>query len=384
MKEGSDPRDAAIRFMARESFPASYDAEHPTLGLNSDGYDRIVQYYDVGQALSRQFVQKQIGLTQFIDHKGNLVYDYSYDSLTQGDNLSPTGRGLGVGMPDWQRALLKVIRRGLSLANPLISIFERRYPALRELRLLDSFGIDLSHGVGPIMVDRLAGVFQSLGGVIRADNGVDALLVSLESQVAEGVRTVKGDLISAKRGVVFATGGFGHNRELLTMSVDRAMKPVFRAGAAAGSTGDFHQICDKLGVELEMMDAIWGCETHYVEEKDGVPVPWEVESCLFQLRGDSCFVVAGDGKRVYDEKLPYDDRAKVHFIRPQLNKVLFMIGDQRVVDLFGSDLCVSWPKDESNPLYISAPTILLLGQAIRERYPLFVSGLLLTFTKQRC
>jgi hypothetical protein len=55
---------------------------------------------------------------------------------------------------------------------------------------------------------------------------------------------------------------------------------------------------------------------------------------------------------VYDEKAPYDERCKVHFERPRLNRVLFMVGDRRVVDLFGSDLALCWPRDESNPLCV--------------------------------
>jgi len=384
----ADPRDAAIRLMAREGFPTRFDAAHPTLGLSEDVYDRIVQYYDVGQAISRQFVRKGVGLAPFLDHQGRAVYDYTYEKIAQGDNVAPAGRGLGVGMPAWQVALLAGVRAALHAAAPLIDRASASAPVLKELRLLDTFGIDLGHGVGVVMVDRLAGVLRSLGGTIRTSAGVDALLVAPEGARAEGVRTLNGELLSARRGVVFATGGFSHHREWLTAHVERAGKPVFRTGAAPGCTGDFHRMCLQLGVELEHMDQAWFCEAHWVEpavassaaaavkqggDKAATAVPWEAPSCLFQLRGDSFFVVAGDGRRVYDEKAPYDERAKVHFYNPRRNRIMFMIGDQRVVDLFGSDACVSWPCDPMDPLYVVAPTMKELGAAIRKRYPVHVA-----------
>ena len=46
------------------------------------------------------------------------------------------------------------------------------------------------------------------------------------------------------------------------------------------------------------------------------------------MRGDSFFVVNGEGKRVYNEKGAYDLRMRTHWEAPQ-NKLLFMIGDQR-------------------------------------------------------
>ena len=54
-----------------------------------------------------------------------------------------------------------------------------------------------------------------------------------------------------------------------------------------------------------------------------------------QMRGDSFFVVNGEGKRVYNEKGAYDLRMRKHWDAPE-NKLLFMIGDQRCPAVSGT------------------------------------------------
>ena len=41
-----DPRDDAIRYMCRMSYPQWYCADHPTLGLPADAFDLIATFYD--------------------------------------------------------------------------------------------------------------------------------------------------------------------------------------------------------------------------------------------------------------------------------------------------------------------------------------------------
>ena len=54
------------------------------------------------------------------------------------------------------------------------------------------------------------------------------------------------------------------------------------------------------------------------------------------MRGDSFFVVNGEGKRVYNEKGAYDLRMRKHWDAPE-NKLLFMIGDQRCAAVSAGD-----------------------------------------------
>lgn len=59
------------------------------------------------------------------------------------------------------------------------------------------------------------------------------------------------------------------------------------------------------------------------------------------------------------------------------NKYLFMIGDERCVDLFGSDFAKSWPLDRDNKIYITGDNIKDLGLNIRKRVEkLYSNGLI--------
>ena len=51
----TDPREDALKYMARLSYPQLYDPESPTLGLLQHNYDMIATFYDTGYVAVDKF-----------------------------------------------------------------------------------------------------------------------------------------------------------------------------------------------------------------------------------------------------------------------------------------------------------------------------------------
>ncbi len=131
----------------------------------------------------------------------------------------------------------------------------------------------------------------------------------------------------ARKAVIFATGGFTHDRELRAnfLSV-----PVYGGCAANSNEGDFVRIASPVGAQLRNMQYAWMC-----------PVPLEkaVRSDpeligMFSIAGDSMIFVNKHGRRVCNEKLPYNELAQVFFSwdgekAEYPNLVLVQIWDER-------------------------------------------------------
>ncbi|KAH9256002.1 hypothetical protein BASA81_005778 [Batrachochytrium salamandrivorans] len=368
MQSGKDNRESTIRLMARKGFPHTFNVNSPTLGLEDDDYSKLCQYYDVSRPLSARLKDISYRLNRVKDSNSQFLYDYQYSPGTQHENASPQERHLGVGLPTWQLLLLRTLKR-LVWLTPILP------QSLQELNVLETMGINLEHGLGVHLVDVLLGEFTKLGGKVRLGAAVDALV--LDHGAAVGVRLRSspggsGEFIGAKRGVVFASGGFAQNLDRVEANVPFVQK----TGAAAGSEGDFVDICEKLDADMVDMEKIWGCEVVYETDPVG---EWETPTCLFQMRGDSFFVVGPTGERVYNEKLKYDLRAKKHWevrgsgdCESTEEGVFFLIGDHECVSRYASEMLANtWPR-LGDPRYITGTSMPDLASKIQIKFPQFV------------
>lgn len=367
-----DDRASTIQLIIRHGYPQDFNLNSPTLGISEDDYSRVCQYYDVSRGLSQQLKDISYRLNRVRDSNNDFLYDYQYSPASQPENVAPQQRHLGVGMPTWHVVVLRLLKK-LVWLTPVLP------HQLQELNVLETMGINLEHGLGIHLVAVLQQEFEKLGGVIRMNSAVDALV--LDDSAVVGVRVNENEFIGAHRGVVFASGGFAQNPAKLQANLPFLQK----SGAAPGNKGDFIDICEKLDADLVNMDKIWGCEVVYDAQAD--ESNWETKTCLFQMRGDSFFVVGPEGKRVYNEKSKYDLRARAHWEKIDAGScasneqgVFFLIGDHACVSRFVSEhLANTWPAlgDEA---YICASTIEQLGKAIQQKFPQFVHNEL--FTKQ--
>ncbi len=95
---------------------------------------------------------------------------------------------------------------------------------------------------------------------------------------------------------------------------------------------------------------------------------------MFFNSGDSMIVVNKSGRRVVNEKIMYNERARVHFVWDPVqaeytNLLLFFIYDQRTADLFAGFGGPGGPIPPQNdaPFVISGRTLDALTAAIRDR-----------------
>jgi len=70
--------------------------------------------------------------------------------------------------------------------------------------------------------------------------------------------------------------------------------------------------------------------------------------------------------RVMNEKQPYNNRAKVHYTDKD-NRLLFVIADQRAVDMYGCNFAKTLPGSPGDKLYIKGKNVQEFGKALRER-----------------
>lgn len=280
-----DDREAAVRYMARTAYPVLYDATHETLGLPADRFRMIEAFYDAGAAAIEHFVT--VGA---LDIEG-VDYPSYYAHLPE--EACPVGRSIQPTLPaDWQPG--RDATGGQMLVEDLMA-----YASGLGTELL------LEHEVAHVVRD-------------------DRAVVGVEARV--GRRTV---LIGARRGVIFGSGGFLHDKRL---ALEHLRGPIFGGAAAGGATGDFVRIGTEVGAQLANMAHAWW---------DQVVVEiavrrHETNADVYSPFGDSMLMVNRFGNRAVNEKAPYNERTQAHFVWDPLrgeytNLLLFMIWDEAVV-----------------------------------------------------
>lgn len=321
-----EDRDATLRLMAQTSFPDRYDPDAERLGLEPLDYELITTFYDRSEEVATRLADD--GVLTFAPQlaiSGDSRGFPSYFTHLEDETIY-YGRTLTSRTPDGLEGY------GRELVRQLLAGAERRGAHLLT-----------GHRVTELLLD-----------------GDEVCGVRVEH--ADGVRTIR-----ARQAVVFASGGFTHNVEL----VDRYLPPgVFGGCAVSQSQGDLLALTEELGVATAHLDCAWWGEVplEVALENRETPV------LLFYPFGDSMFYVNRHGRRVVNEKKVYDQRGPVHFVtdehgdRP--NHLLFMIYDQAVALEPTADYPARWPvpaAGQSAPYVIHGDTMAELEANIRER-----------------
>jgi 3-oxosteroid 1-dehydrogenase len=141
--------------------------------------------------------------------------------------------------------------------------------------------------------------------------------------------------IRARKAVIFATGGFTHNKELRQNFLN---VPVYGGCAANTNEGDFVAIASAVGAQLRNMNYAWMCPVPLEKAVAGRPDL----SGMFSVAGDSMIFVNKQGKRAVNEKLPYNELAQAFFQWDPVageypNLVLVQLWDQRSQDHSASE-----------------------------------------------
>lgn len=287
-----DPRDDALRYMCRMSYPQWYCDGHPTLGLPADAYELIEAHYDNAS--------KAI---EYLTEAGAL--DVVADDVVP-DPARPIDLGYGIKlaeMPDY----------GAELP-------ENKVPNGRHCRP--------SPGT-PLIIEQLEQAARKQGVEVLLEHRAVKLLQN-EERAAVGLElryrhlTV---LARARKAVVFASGGFAHNAELLRRYLPGR---VFGSCATTGAQGDFVRIGIEAGALIGNMSNAWWKQVPVESalrspSPPGVWVPW----------GDAMMYVNKCGRRVVNEKMVYADRSRIHGVydatrREYPNLLVFMLYDESV------------------------------------------------------
>lgn len=283
----ADEREAALRYLARTGYPTQYRADHPTLGLPDRTHRQLAAFYDHGTTVLDRLTELgawELEAVPYPDYYADLPED-----------LAPVGRVIQPRFPDgWRR------------------------------------GVDPTGG--QLLADALRRVAEEQGAVVRTDTEVvhlvrddDGVVIGVEART--GVRTA---IYLARRGVIFGSGGFVHDRELTRAHL---RGPVLGGAAAETATGDFVRIGIEAGAQLGNMSHAWWDQ---VVVEHAVTVPSTIKD-VYSPYGDSMLMVDKHGRRVVNEKAVYNERGQVHFVWDASryeypNLLLFWIFDQAVCD----------------------------------------------------
>lgn len=275
-----DPREDAIKYMARLAYPAIYDPESPTLGLPQINYDLIATFYDTGSVAIDDLEAWGALYSIFND----TTPDYQADLP---ENKAPYGRYMS---PDAERGPAATVPQQMQAWTD-------------------------ANGVETLLEHRVVGVFQNSEGAavgVRVD--VDGTELA----------------IRARRAVVFATGGFTADPG---KSLNYLRGPIFGGCGVPTCTGDFVDIGLALGAQFGNMNNGWWLQApiEVALNNNGNVTGTDV----WLPYGDSMVVVNKYGDRVTSEKQVYNERGQTHFYwspdkREYPNLVQFMIWDEAV------------------------------------------------------
>lgn len=285
----ADDREAALRYMARYSYPHLYQKEAEYLGLPKQQYELLVAHVDNAHKMADHF--DEIGALRSIveiNWTGKAQVDYM-------DHLPENGEIRG-------RTIFPKKQNGeVGYGDELI-------------RQLEAWAKENG-------VEILTG--HTVTGILQKDGRISGL------EVEAGGKT---EVFSANKGVIFGSGGYSHNPDLM-LQFQRG--PHFGGCAVPTNTGDFIGMAGSIGARLGNMAGAFRAQS-MIEQALQNPGG---SSNVFYLIGDSMLLVNKYGNRIFDEKRNYTDRTMLHFVWDPVkaewtNMLTFMLFDERCATLW--------------------------------------------------
>lgn len=317
-----DNKEDAIRYMARYSYPQLFCGESPRLGLPENEYALIESYCENAGPMIQNFTKLGALRTKAeINWTGAAQVDYM-------DHL-PENKGY----------------RG------------------RTIFPMNEAG---ETGYGSELIAQFKGWCDKNGVKIATSCEVTEILQNRQGAVT-GVSVLqrgKKKIIYAKKGVIFGSGGYSHNKEMM-LHFQRG--PHYGGCSVSTNTGDFIAMAAPAGAKLGNMAGAFRSQSVF----EAVMANPDGANNAFYIPGDSMLEVNRFGKRVMNEKRNYTDRAMQHFtwdpVRAEwTNLLLFLIYDQRTANLWAGS--PPYPSQETDvPYVITENTLVDLTRAIKER-----------------
>jgi 3-oxosteroid 1-dehydrogenase len=320
--EIDDPREEALRYLARVGFPATYRPKAPRYGVPYAEYRLLEAYYDRGAEILKRL--RDIGAADisvpWLAWDGQMTPDY-FAHLEE--NRVPRGRGVMIRTEDG------LAGHGRELVSTL-------------LRYARSNGADL-------LVRH-----QAVALVRDPGNGITGVICRSPSGEVVAIRT--------RRGVIFASGGITHSPELRRRML---RGPVIGGAGVATNTGDLVSIALAAGVQMGATSG--GFWNQQVLELADDLTPSNLN--VWFIPGDGVVLVDRRGTRVVNEKADYHNRAQIHHLwrgDEYVNQVLFMVYDRRTAEQYAGLYPIP-PRDVVAPYVVDAPDAVQLQVRINER-----------------
>lgn len=320
----ADPREDAIKYLARCSYPALYNPDSAHYGLREEEYSLLAAYYDNASAATEELAGMGALQADYYVEGGKKYLDYyaqfEEDKAPVGRCLKPAGFG----------------KTTLAGGAEMIRQLSTRAAAL---------------GVRVLLGHRVRGLVMDDSGEI---SGVEA---------EHDGRVLR---FAAGRAVIFGSGGFTHNVE---MAHDYLRGPIFGGCAVPTNTGDFVNIASRAGAALGNMNNAWWSQIVLEQALVSRSVPNDA----FNLGGDSSLLVNRYGRRAVNEKSRYNERTQSHFIWDPVageypNMLQYFIYDSRTAS--GSYAFNSYPIPPAGtdmPYLISGKTLAELAGNLAAR-----------------
>ncbi len=292
----SDSKGDCLQYLARYSFPTKYHPDAPDLGLAPSEFALLEAFYDNAYvALDRLIELKALNAVEWTMWSANRPTPDYLDNVPE--NKVPTGRAVGV----------------VNAAGEI--------------------------GQGVEMMRQMETAVKRLGIPILLQHSAQRLVTDENDRVIGLIANASGKEVSikARKGVIFASGGYSHNKGYVA---DFQRTPVHGSCALPLSTGDFMKIATDVGAKMGNMSGAWRMQLPIEQAMVSRAVPYGV----FYVPGDSMIQVNKYGKRVVNEKKNYNDRAEIHGVYDPskaefTNHLMFMVYDQRSAEAFAG----RWP-----------------------------------------
>lgn len=254
----ADPKEDALRYLARVAHPTRYDIDEPKLGLDDWVYEALEAFYDRGA-----------------------------EALDFFETIGAIEPGTDPHYPDYHA----------QIAEDAAPVGRMLFPAAGERTAIG----------GRVLIEEMAAAASKLGAEVLTGTPVVGLVMEDGEVLGVVARTEAGEEIRvrATAGVVFATGGFTHNEELRRSFLTG---PYVGGCAVVTNTGDFIPIAQRAGAELVNMSRPWSTPI-VIERLQREP---ENVAGSFIIPGDGLVIVDRRGRRVVNERMNYNESTQTY------------------------------------------------------------------------
>lgn len=154
--------------------------------------------------------------------------------------------------------------------------------------------------LGEALVARLYASLKEAGGEVWLSTPFHDLV--LENHRVTGIAAEQQGTkikIEARLGVIFASGGFSHNRKLRDKYLPEPSNPDWSL-SSEGQTGDVIEASCRLGAKLDLMNKVWGTPT-------SIPPGSPAFMPVAERATPGLIIVNSQGERYLNESVPYHE-----------------------------------------------------------------------------